>query len=89
MVATGVVVAVGRRRRDYAVAFGERAGTTPGEQVGQRQGHARLAMALAVMTGRSFPHLHPTRRGVRVAALDWESTQADIAGRVDATETAP
>jgi hypothetical protein len=47
------------------------------------KGMLALTIALAVMTGQKFPHLIPTRKDVRVAYLDWETTEAEIAARVD------
>jgi AAA domain len=41
-------------------------------------------VAVALATGHAFPHIRPTQRGLRVAYLDWESTQEDFEARLDA-----
>lgn len=46
------------------------------------KGWLALTMALAVITGESFPHLRPTRQGVRVLWLDWEGSESDVSARV-------
>jgi hypothetical protein len=41
-------------------------------------------VAVALATGHAFPHIRPTQRGLRVAYLDWETTQEDFEARLDA-----
>jgi hypothetical protein len=40
-------------------------------------------IAVALGTGQGFPYLRPMRRGVTTAYLDWESTEEEVAARVD------
>jgi hypothetical protein len=47
------------------------------------KGWLTLLMAVALDTGLGFPYLRPNRQGIRVAYLDWESTEDEIAARVD------
>jgi hypothetical protein len=48
------------------------------------KGWLALTAALSLITGRSFPHLRPTRGGQRVLYLDYEAAEAEIAARLDA-----
>ncbi len=48
------------------------------------KGILALLMALVCLTGCTVPHLRPLRRVRRVAYLDWETTEEEIAARVDA-----
>jgi AAA domain len=48
------------------------------------KGWVALLLAVAVATGRAFPHLRPLRGGVTTAYLDWETTEEEVAARVDA-----
>jgi hypothetical protein len=52
--------------------------------VGTGKGYLAMAGALAMMTGDVVGPFHPTRGGLRVGYLDWEATEAEIAGRQDA-----
>ncbi|MGH7322463.1 MAG: AAA family ATPase [Candidatus Rokuibacteriota bacterium] len=47
------------------------------------KGWVALLIAVALGTGQGFPHLRPMRRGVTTAYLDWESTEEEVAARVD------
>ena len=53
---------------------------------GSGKGYIALAGALALMTGRALGPFRPTRGGVRVAYLDWEADEPEIAGRLEALE---
>lgn len=48
------------------------------------KGWLALTAAVSLITGRSFPHLRPTRGGLRVLYLDYEAAEAEIAARLDA-----
>ncbi len=48
------------------------------------KGWVALLLAVAVATGRAFPHLRPLRDDVTTAYLDWETTEEEVAERVDA-----
>jgi hypothetical protein len=46
------------------------------------KGWVALLIAVALQTGRAFPHLRPTCSGVTTAYLDWESSAEEIAARL-------
>ena len=48
------------------------------------KGFVALLIALGVITGKSLPHLRPTRQGLRVVYFDWEVNAEDIQARLHA-----
>lgn len=48
------------------------------------KGWIACLVTVALATGHAFPYIRPTRSGLRVAYLDWESTQEDFEARLDA-----
>lgn len=47
------------------------------------KGWVALLIAVALATGQAFPNLRPARRASPTAYLDWESTEEEVAARVD------
>src|SRR5215510_6214704 len=48
------------------------------------KGWLALTIAVALITGRPFPHVRPTRSGLRVGCLDWEGIEEETSSRLDA-----